>query len=206
VNKTSVNLDYPVKAQFYTRYSVISSTPLSKALHIINCISDILNYPSFTLINFSIDLVMLWQLKKTLDEKLNAKKSTSTTKSAEVRASECENVMFKARLLVILNTVSNLIFKLPVAANSIISILWYTEMSGNKQETNNNGRASFVYFICYQIEACEFIDASFNTLYYLSLSFNFFFLYKFDKCFRTMFRSRFLPSTINSTKNVVVRK
>ena len=111
-----------------------ASFPLSNEMNIIlhesnrfndfyfiyNSISDLVNYLVFVLICVIIDICMVVQLRRTLNEK--SKKSESN-QNKTTKNSEYEEAVNKAIRMVVLNSAIGILFKLSVSIIPIINVV-----------------------------------------------------------------------------------
>lgn len=102
-----------------------------------NIISDLLNYVVFVLVNLIIDIYMLVQLRKTLSDKLTRLNEISDKKVSMKKSLELEETMNNAIRMVVINSLLNLAFKLPLAfipmVNAIAAFYYQSQsfLNGN---------------------------------------------------------------------------
>ena len=145
---------------------------------IINVISDLVNYLVFVVICIIIDICMVVQLRRILEEKL--KKSLSLNQKQNVsKTTECEEIVNKAIKMVVLNSVIGIFFKLPVSFLPLLNV--FADFFFKKLE-------SYYLFIEFY---SALIDSGFYALiqdmshffFTLALSIQLFIYYRFDKKF-----------------------
>ena len=90
----------------------IKSTALD-VYFIVTLISDFLNYVMFVILNLSIDLYMLVRLRRTLNEKMDRFANLTDKKHAKEKQTEMRSSMNNAIRMVIVNSMLNILFKLP---------------------------------------------------------------------------------------------
>ena len=150
-----------------------------------NSISDLINYLVFVVICIIIDVCMVVQLRRILNEK--SKKSESLNqKLIETKKAENEEVVNKAIKMVVLNSTIGVLFKLPVCIIPLINVCaqFYYKTWGNRI-LNSAHPFNILY--------SNLIDSGFYTLiqdvshlfFTLSLSMQIFIYHRFDKKFRT---------------------
>jgi hypothetical protein len=169
------DIDNPTKSNLLNNIRAVTW-----AFIVLNCISDILNYPVFLIICLVLDIVTSVELRKTLSQKI------STSKQIE---EEKEEAIFKSTLLAILNALCNFLLKLPMTVNSIFEIyisLNYKITNYSKEFFNKH----FFYFLI-DLNGGDLFENLANFLYFFSLSLNFVFYYNFDRMFRFYFRKWF---------------
>ena len=165
---------------------------------IINFISDLLNHFFLLLLNLAIDIGMIIKLRQTLNERFEKFKEYSTTAQQEKKKTDNETVLDNAISMVILNTILNLLLKLPASFCSLI-YLWYSiYLQQNIPLTWGN----FIlerFFKRYFIDAnlSGFIQKLSDFLYLLSISLQFFFYKHYDKKLNSAIKKKF-----GSKKNI----
>lgn len=178
VNYNYSHLNYPIPNEYDILQTI--ATTFSHAYFISNSISDLINYLVFVLISFVIDLCMIVQLRRTLEERAN-KCLTSANKKQQVE-NENEEAVNNAIKMVVINTAIGILFKLPVSfiplLNSI-GVVYFTEV-----ETYHSLFYSF-YSTLIDTGSFGFILDLTNLLYTVSFSIQIFVYNRFDKKFRT---------------------
>jgi hypothetical protein len=155
------------------------------ALTIINFIIDALNYPTFTGICLTLDIIISNELTKTLSQKIVTSKQVQEEK---------DEAIFKSKLTIYLNFLSNFLLKLPMTINSIFEI--YIVLFYHRYLYNNSyEHVNYFLYVFVELRGAEFFETLCNFLYYLSLSLNFVFFYNFDRMFRFYFRKWFFKET-----------
>jgi hypothetical protein len=165
--------------------SSVQTRGVTWAFIIINCLSDILNYPTFLVICLVLDIVTAVELRKTLSQKI------STSKQVE---EEKEEAIFKSTLLVVLNALSNFLLKLPMTINSIFEII---ASLGFQSSVSSEYFNPFFYFFI-DLNGGDFFESVANFLYFLAISLNCVFYYNFDRMFKLYFRKLFFKETVPS--------
>lgn len=190
INYGFVEQTYPINYDFESTESFIR-----KEYYIINFVSDLLNYFVFILINLSIDIAMVIELRKILNERLEKSKAFNTKEQQEKKQTENESVLNNAISMVILNTVVGVLFKFPTCLYSLIFM--YYEINRFKHYHQLSSfilKPGFTYFIehvCVESYLCEMVLTLADFLYLLHISIQFFFYIRFDKKFKVAFKRVF---------------
>jgi hypothetical protein len=177
------------------------------AIFIVNGLVYLINYIGFVVVNFSIDLLLVASLKRTLREK-REKFGLKETK-------EDEEAVTRLVHMAIFYALANLTFKL---LNSITSLNDFVVIMSNIGDieigfyhTIHIRYFDFVYFmrnVCSATKVCQVLSKYGHLLYLFSLTFNFVFFYNFDKKFNLAFKNIFTSSvqTVGKQRNTNLTK
>jgi len=194
INYNQPDLKYPVpkESDMYNhifRNNKIQSVIFNDVYFIINSITDLINYVLFVILCFVIDVCMVFQLRKVLNEKTKTTETLSvqvSTKKTKNKKPETEEAISKAIKMVVINTTIALFFKLPLSFLPVINVI------ANYFYKNENNRLkgeafSEFHFILYEAGFHELIPDLSDFLYNLAISIQFLIYYHFDKKFKTGF-------------------
>ena len=176
-------LNYPMSTE--KDISIIDANRFNDAYFIINFICDLFNYVVFVIICVIIDICMVVQLRRTLEDKIKKSESLNQ-KQADSKKAENENVVKKAIKMVVLNSVIGIFFKLPssfIPLLNLIAEFYYKD----KMYKNNHPDFGEFYTLLHETELYSFIQDISYFLYTLSLSIQIFIYIRFDKKFQTAF-------------------
>lgn len=170
--------------------------PKYVAITIINGVFDFLNYFLFVMVHLIVDLVLLKKLRRAISEKKQKMieiKSASELEKALKDAKESEK---RALNMVILNSVFNLVSKVPSMITPLNDLKFLTF---KKPDQNDTSGWSFYYaplniqftlrVYCALERGCMLFRSFGNFLFLLSSSLVLFFLKSFDMNFKAAFRS-----------------
>lgn len=165
---------------------------------IINGIYDFLNYFFFIFLHFIVDLVLLKKFKKTIKEKQETMRQMKRAVDLEKALIETEDSKRRAVNMVILNSVFNLVTKVPSMISPLNDMILLAQ---GKREKNTDTGMSFFYFnfyirltlrvYCGLERSCQLFQSFGNFLFLLSSSLVFFFLKSFDMNFKDAFKIAF---------------
>ena len=160
---------------------------------IFNLISDLVNYFVFVVICIVIDICMVVQLRRTLEEKMKKSESLNQ-KQKEARKAEYDEAVNKATKMVVLNSIIGIFFKIPVLFIPSLNLCFQFYFHYKFQY---NFQSNISYYVYYHPSFYNFytmlLDHGFYTLfqdisylfYTISLSIQLFIYIRFDKKFRT---------------------
>ena len=165
-------------------FNELESTKFINAYLIFNSISDLINYFVFVAICAIIDICMVVQLRRVLEEKTKKSESMIDQKQSETKKAENEEAVNKSIKMVVLNTSIGIFFKLPVAFIPLFNVIanfYY------KKAFDENADTDFFYNLEFlkKNESLKVIEDVSNFLFVLSLSIQLFIYNRFDKKFRT---------------------
>ena len=175
--------DFPFLAE-NNLFTIISNNFID-AYYIINSISSFVNYFLFVVICAIIDICMVVQLRRTLNEKTKKSESMMNQKQNEAIKIENEEAVNKAIKMVVLNTAIGIFFKFPVFFIPLYNVIvdFYHKKFVNYQ-ISHPGFADFYRFLK-DSEFYNLIEDVSNFLFTISLFIQLFIYNRFDKKFRT---------------------
>ena len=188
INFGFVEQSYPINYDYLSTDSYIR-----KEYYIINFVSDLLNYVVFILINMSIDIAMVIELRRILNERLEKSKQFNTKEQQEKKQTENETVLNNTISMVIINTVVGVLLKFPLCLYSLI-FMYYRINRFKHYRSSLIMKPGFPYFIehvCVESYLCEMFLTLADFLYLLHISIQFFFYIRFDKKFKIAFKRIF---------------
>lgn len=196
---------YPLKYNFFPFIFERDSFEMTKStvISIFNIICDVVNYPTFLVLDLVIDLYTAYLLKKTLTEKM---KSVSSDEVREKKEKEIKNAIKRMRAMIISTVIKNLFLRLPVSINSIFEIIItfiYDPQSSSywgTLENFYNVKSGFVYF-CLGLNGCEMFEDLSDFFYFISLSLSLLFYNKFDLNFNECFSRSILKNKQNTSQS-----
>ena len=188
VNYFYPNLDFPMFNQVSMAY--IKSNTLKDVFFILNVISDLVNYFVFVVICVVIDICMVVQLRRILNEKLN-KSQSMNQKQNESKTTECEEAVNKAIKMVVLNSAIGIFFKFPVCFIPLLNVY-----ADDKNIDHNLNFSEFFHYLL-DSEFYSLIQDMSYFLFTLSLSIQMFIYYRFDKKMMTGYQ-RIMDKTLKS--------
>ena len=147
-----------------------------------NLISDMVNYLLFVSICIVIDICMVVQLRRTLNEKAKKTKEMNQ-KQSQSKTSEYEEVVNKAIKMVVLNSVIGILFKLPVCFIPLLNVSAEFYFKNLFYKYFHPSFGDFYSFLFYSGFYALIQDVS-HFLFTLSLSIQMFIYNRFDKKFR----------------------
>jgi hypothetical protein len=158
----SINLD--------NLYTALDMLPLVFSLTVVH---DTFSYFVFCFFNLAFDLMTVLKLKQSLAEKarLSAMNKRDEQMQAEIRSV----------IMVVLNSVVNILLRLP----ELLAIIFFFALA-----LNPNQQYPFK-ILCYDFGQCLTLGQISNSFIILSLSFNVFFYYFFNKTFKFAFHFAF---------------
>lgn len=154
------------------------------AYFIINSISDLLNYVVFVVVCFILDVCMIVQLRKTLNEKLQKQKSILNPTQAETKQKENDEVIKRSIKMVVLNTAIGIVLKMPSSFLPVVNLCADSYFRRFNQRYKHPTFGEF-YSTLIDGEFYGTIEDFSKFLYCFSLSIQFFIYLVFDKKFKT---------------------
>ena len=180
-----VNYYYPhLSFPMFNQVSITANSNAFKdVFFIFNVISDLSNYFVFVVISIIIDICMVVQLRRILEEKLKKSQSLNQ-KQNETKKAEFDEAVNKAIKMVVLNSAIGIFFKLPTCIIPLINVCAEFYYKNHKNlDYNINFNLFFQYL--FDSELYSLIQDISNFLFSLSLSIQIFIYYRFDKKFLT---------------------
>ena len=164
------------------------------AITILNCLCDLLNGPVFFLFCVVIDLQLVVALKQTTDEKLAKLESMMTKSNFENIHASLKNTVFRAIVMVAVNSLVNLMLKIPSTIISILDLIRFIVRYRNSdlgydsyllKKFNDPFFPYLIFFIkCEFLNSCQAFEEFAKCLFMLSIGIDVYFYYKFDIRFK----------------------
>ena len=154
------------------------------AYFIINSISDLLNYVVFVVVCFILDVCMVVQLRKTLNEKFQKQKSILNPAQAKTKKKENDEVVKRSVKMVVLNTAIGIVLKMPSSFLPVVNLCADSYFRHFNQRYKHPAFGEF-YSTLIDGEFYGTIEDFSKFLYCFSLSIQFFIYLIFDKKFKT---------------------
>jgi hypothetical protein len=145
-------------------------------------VDDSFSYLFFCLFNLALDVMTVLKLKESLAEKARL---SSTNKQDEQTQAERRSV-----IMVVLNSIVNILLRLP----ELLTIIFFFALAADP-----NQKYPFK-ILCYNFGQCLTLGEISNSFVVLSLSFNAFFYYFFNKTFKFAFHLLFCGQKRNKPK------
>jgi hypothetical protein len=158
-------------------YTAESALP---AVFFLTIVHDIVSYFIFCFFNLALDVMTVLKLKESLEKKARL---SSTNKQDEQMRAERRSV-----IMVVLNSLVNILLRLP----ELLAIVFFIAVSANP-----NHKYLF-RILCYNFGQCLAFGEISNSFVVLSLSFNIFFYYFFNKTFKFAFHLFFCGKKSNN--------
>jgi hypothetical protein len=136
-------------------------------------VHDLFSYFLFCIFNLALDVMTVIKLKESLADK--ARLSSTNKRDEQMRAERRSVVM------VVLNSIVNILLRLP----ELLAIVFFFAVA-----VNPNQEYPFK-ILCFNFDQCLTLGQISNSFVILSLSFNVFFYYFFNKTFKFAFRLLF---------------
>jgi hypothetical protein len=170
-----VSLDSKINAQvnLFNLRNAVSMLPLVFSLTVLH---DLVSYFLFCFLNLALDVMTVLKLKESLAEK--ARLSSIKKRDEQMQAERRSVVM------VVLNSIVNILLRLP----ELLAIVFYFAVA-----VNSNQIYPFK-ILCYDFNQCLTLGQISNSFVVLSLLFNVFFYYFFNKTFKFAFHLLFCGS------------
>lgn len=167
--------EHDILVESYLRFSNL-------AYFILNSLSDFLNYVIFVVVCFVVDVCMVVQLKRTLEEKNTI--ISSVSKNTENKRKENEEIIKKAIRMVVLNTAIAIVLKVPSSFLPVLNLSAdFYFRSFDERYKNSPGFGQFYSRFIYGGFYPAIEDLS-TLLYCVSLSIQVFIYLIFDKKFK----------------------
>jgi len=195
VNYEGDESSFPISNEFDIFNKYIVKLSLLNAFYIVNSISDILNYIASVIICLIIDIFMVVKLRAVLNEKKSKSKTLNMIISSNSQKNtDSDEAISKAIKMVVINTVINLLFKIPIAFLPTLNVyaLFY-----NKNKISHFEKPAFKEFYFWLIYSGSFamIEDLFDFLYCCSIFIQMFIYRHFDSKFKTGFDELFTKQT-----------
>ena len=178
VNYYDPNLNFPLFD--HATYSEKLST-FKDVFYIFNVISDLMNYFVFVIVSVVIDICMVVQLRRILDEK-SVKFELMNQKQNECKKAEFDEAVNKAIQMVVLNSAIGIFFKLPTCIIPLINVFARFYYKNHNNLIFNNNFALFFQYL-FDSGFYDLVQDISNFLFTFSLSIQLFIYYRFDKKF-----------------------
>ena len=178
-------LSFPISNEIYV-YEDTFPDAFLKFYYVFYSISELLNYFVFVIICVIIDICMVVQLKRTLDEKVKKSESLNQ-KQNQAKKAEFEEVVNKAIKMVVLNSLIGICFKIPVAFIPLINACGRDRLHQEGMKEIRDPIFFQFLVLLYESGAYSLIQDVSYLLYTLSLSIQMFIYKRFDKKFQTGF-------------------
>lgn len=184
VNYDEIESTFPVSNErdlLDQSYLTFFNLPSIIAYFILNTISDLLNYVVFVIVCFIMDVCMVVQLRRTLNEKIQKQEEMlKNSENKENKRKENEEIIKKVIKMVVLNTTIAIVLKMPSSFLPIVNL--YAEFffrNFNERYKNPAFGEFYVRFTDGEFDSC--IQDFSTFLYCLSLSIQLFIYLVFDK-------------------------
>ena len=177
-------LNYPMSTEM--DITIINSNSFNDAYFIINFICDLFNYVVFVIICVIIDICMVVQLRRTLEEKAKKMDESMNQKQSETKKAENDDVVNKAIKMVVLNSAIAIFFKLPASFIPLLNVVAEFYYKNEFYKFNHPDFGEF-YTMLQDTALYYLIQDISYFLYTLSLSIQIFIYNGFDKKFHTAF-------------------
>ena len=166
---------------------------------IYNSISDVINYVVFVVVIIIIDIVLVVQMKRTLEDKLKWYDKETNSQKYEAKKKENENAINKLIKMVIINTVIGVIFKLPSSFLSVVNLIATFYYRNYKNPFIAPLFGEF-YFYLVNTDFFILIVDIYEFLFVVSITIQFFIYMRFDKKFREGYEMIFASKKNNVKK------
>lgn len=188
VNYDEIESTFPVSIErdlMDQSYLTFFNRPSIIAYFILNTISNLLNYVVLVIVCFIIDVCMVVQLRRTLNEKIQKQEEMlKNSENKESKRKENEEVIKKVIKMVVLNTTIAIVLKMPSSFVPIVNL--YAEFFfRNFNERYKNPAFGEFYVRFTDGEFYSSIQDFSTFLYCLSLSIQLFIYLVFDKKFKS---------------------
>jgi hypothetical protein len=148
-------------------------------------IHDFVSYFLFCILNLIVDVMTVVKLKETLDQK--AKIGVQTKEKKE----EQESAERRSIIMVVLNSLVNILLRIPELLSIIFFFITIT------------AKDVYMLRVCSHFRECNAVTEISNSFFNLTMIFNIFFYYFFNKTFKFAFHLIFtLNSKTNQTKKL----
>ena len=178
-------LNYPISNEIYifeTYGNGFYNKIFTNFFSAFNLISDLINYLLFVAICVVIDICMVVQLRRTLEDRMK-KSESMNQKQKEAKKAENEEAINKAIRMVVLNSFIGICFKAPIV---IIPLLNVIATFYSKENYNQYINPKIFEFYSFLVDSGYYflIQDIFYIFYTLSFSIQMFVYNQFDKKFR----------------------
>lgn len=180
-----------------------------QALLYLNIIYDLVNYCLFVLVNLIIDIVLLRELFKVInerEEKFNNDHLLTSQSAREKFYKENEEAKRRTIKMVIFNSLINFV-KIPLAITTLNDLRIFILHPYSKKNYNDTTHLFWKTLsismsdFCSLEKSCLLFQRFGNFLYLISLSLNFFFFKYFDKNFQLAYKQAFNQKPSNQNSN-----
>ena len=200
-NFNDFDMDYPFNYLDNNVNKFFDGGGFQRAIAILNCICDLINGIIFFLVCLVIDILLLIALKRTIGEKLA--KLEMIKSNTENKKASLNNAVFRANIMVILNSISNLLLKTPITVLAVFELVRYLYGFIFYFLTDDITLNLFFdrltkLFLFFKLELLN-IRSSFEhfaeCLFLISIGFDILFYYNFDTIFKEAFLIVFYSSS-----------
>jgi hypothetical protein len=186
---------------------------------VFNTISDVVNYVVFVVVNLVIDVNLIEQMRKTIEQKkaklqnnMNNMSVAPSKQPQQLKAmnddgnkkKKEEDPVQRTIDMVVFYTVLDFLLKLPIALISLNDlILIITRDYSALDVTDLTHYFDFEYFmkhICSASRICQVMKKIAYLLFLVSFAINLLFYYKYDKKFKLAYQRLIFPSKTKVTK------
>lgn len=175
---------------------------------IFSSLCDLINGLGFFIVCVIIDVQLVIALKRTTAEKLaklgNMQQSKENSK-AKATEKSLKNAVQRTILMVVLNSLVNSLLKISSSLVSIYEAAWfflqYEHIIQEQLAISHSNPLYSGIVKCHYLNICQAIREFFTFLFILSVSFDIFFYYNFDKKFKLAFFAAFSLKENANNKN-----
>ena len=177
-------LNYPISSEIYIfdEMAEFRNKIFNDYFFIYNFISDLINNLLFVVTCIVIDICMVVQLRRTLEERMK-KSESMNQKQKETKKAENEEAVNKAIKMVVLNSFIGICFKAPIVIIPFLNMFGRFYRKENYRKYTNPKFFELYSFLIYS-GYYFLIQNIFYILYAFSLSIQMFIYNRFDKKFR----------------------
>ena len=162
----------------------MTSNAIRDFYFVYNLLSDLVNYFVFVIVCVIVDICMVIQLRRVLNEKsMKSAMMSANQKQIEMKKAESEAAVNKAVKMVVLNSAIGILFKVPVCFIPLLNV--YAEYFYKYSYSRFfHSYFAYIYPILIKTEFHSAIQSMSNLFYTLSLAIQMFIYIRFDKKFR----------------------
>lgn len=195
INIDKLSLPFPNQFGQNTMRTKWNYVPKYVVISVINGIYDLLNYVVFVLVHLVVDLVLLKKLRLVFQEKEAKLRQMKRAGELEKALNETEDSKRRAIIMVIANSIFNLVTKVPLIITSL-NDLRLIALENPDQKNVYKGSYFMLFFrttfslrvFCSLERSCLLFQSFSNFLFILSSSLVLFYLKSFDMNFKIAFR------------------
>ena len=182
VNYFYPNSNFPISNELDIIQTSLAPHRFDDFYFIFNSITDLVNYLVFVVICIVVDICMVVQLRRTLEEKLKKSASLNQNLKNENKKAENEEAVNKAIKMVVLNSLIGIFFKLPVFFIPLVNICAQFHFNNWDYYQSHTSFGSF-YTILLDSGFYFLIQDMSKFFFTLSLAIQMFIYKRFDKKF-----------------------